>query len=83
MRTNWPNSEEDRCSICCLCKEGFHVVSVTATETGTEEMFVVLCVHCTNCVNLQAQCVLHIGQAFRCSPENAFCVFNQEIHFVI
>jgi len=34
-------------------------------------------------INLQAPCVLYIGQAFRYSPENAFYIFNQEIYFII
>ena len=34
-------------------------------------------------INLQAPCVLYIGQAFRYSPENAFCMFNQQIYFII
>jgi len=33
--------------------------------------------------SLQAPCVLYIGQAFRYSPENAFCRFNQQIYFII
>ena len=33
--------------------------------------------------NLQAPCVLYIGQAFRCFPENAFYIFNQQIYFII
>ena len=32
--------------------------------------------------NLQAPCVLCIGQAFRYSPENALCIFNQQIYFI-
>ena len=34
-------------------------------------------------VNLKAPCVLYIGQAFRYSPQNAFCIFNQQIYFII
>jgi hypothetical protein len=34
-------------------------------------------------LNLQAPCVLYIGQAFRYSSENAFCLFNQQIYFII
>ena len=34
-------------------------------------------------LNLQAPCVLYIGQAFRCSPENALYIFNQQINFII
>ena len=30
-----------------------------------------------------APCVLYIRQAFRYSPENAFCIFNQQIYFII
>ena len=33
-------------------------------------------------INLQAPCVLYIGQAFRYSPENAFYTFNQQIYFI-
>jgi len=33
--------------------------------------------------NLKAPCVLYIGQEFRCSPENAFYLFNQQIYFII
>ena len=33
--------------------------------------------------NLQAPCVLYIGQAFHYSPENAFDIFNQQIYFII
>ena len=29
----------------------------------------------------RAPCIL--GQAFRCSPENAFYIFNQQIYFII
>jgi hypothetical protein len=29
----------------------------------------------------RASCIL--GQAFRCSPENAFYIFNQQIYFII
>jgi hypothetical protein len=29
-------------------------------------------------INLQAPCVLYIGQAFRYAPENAFYIFNQQ-----
>ena len=42
---------------------------------------VINCIHCL--INLQALCVLCIGQAFRYSPENAFCIFNQQIYFII
>jgi len=28
-------------------------------------------------INLQAPCVLYIGQAFRYPPENPFYIFNQ------
>ena len=34
-------------------------------------------------VNLQAPCVLYIGQAFRYFPENTFYIFNREIYFII
>jgi len=34
-------------------------------------------------LNLQAPCVLYIGQVFRYSPENAFYIFNQRLYFVI
>jgi hypothetical protein len=34
-------------------------------------------------INLQAPCVLYIGQAFPYSPENAFYIFNQQIYFII
>jgi len=34
-------------------------------------------------VNLQAPCVLCLGQAFRQSPENASDIFNQQIYFII
>ena len=34
-------------------------------------------------LNLQAPCVLYMGQAFRYSPENAFYIFNQQIYFII
>ena len=37
----------------------------------------------TNAFNLQAPCVLYIGQAFRYSPENAFYIFIQQIFFII
>ena len=37
----------------------------------------------SNFINLQAPCVLHIGQAFRYSPENAFYIFNQQIYLII
>ena len=37
----------------------------------------------TKDINLQAPCVLYIGQAFRYSPENAFYIFNQQIYFII
>ena len=30
--------------------------------------------------SLNKLCVLFIGQAFRCSPENAFYIFNQQIY---
>ena len=33
--------------------------------------------------NLQAPCVLYVGQAFRYSPQNAFYIFNQQIYFII
>ena len=33
--------------------------------------------------NLQAPCVLYIGQAFRYSSENAFYIFNQQMYFII
>jgi len=36
-----------------------------------------------NRLNLQAPCILYIGQAFRYSPENAFYIFNQQIYFII
>jgi len=35
------------------------------------------------CINLQAPCVLCIGQAFRYSLEYAFYIFNQQIYFII
>ena len=34
-------------------------------------------------LNLEAPCVLYIGQAFRYCPENAFYIFNQQIYFII
>ena len=34
-------------------------------------------------LNLYAPRFLYIGQAFRYSPENAFCIFNQQIYFII
>ena len=34
---------------------------------------------CSDSLNLQAPCVLYVGQAFRYSPENAFYIFNQQI----
>ena len=34
-------------------------------------------------INLQAPCVMYIGQAFRYSPENAFYIFNQQVYFII
>jgi len=37
----------------------------------------------TTAFNLQAPCVLYIGQAFRYSPENSFYIFNQQIYFII
>jgi len=33
--------------------------------------------------NLQAPCVLYIGQEFRYGTENAFYVFNQQIYSII
>ena len=33
--------------------------------------------------NLQAPCILSIGQAFRYSPQNSFYIFNQQIYFII
>ena len=41
------------------------------------------CFSAATMVNLQAPCVLYIGQAFRYSPEKAFYVFNQQIYFII
>ena len=38
---------------------------------------------CTHVFNLKAPYVLYVGQAFRCSPENAFYIFNQQIYFII
>jgi hypothetical protein len=36
--------------------------------------------YCTEVlINLWAPCVLYRAQAFRCSPENAFYIFNQQI----
>ena len=34
-------------------------------------------------INLQAPCVLYLGQAFHYSPENAFYIFNQQIYFIM
>jgi len=34
-------------------------------------------------INLQAPCVLYVGQAFLYSPENAFHIFDQQIYFII
>ena len=34
-------------------------------------------------INLLAPCDPCIGQAFRYSPETAFYIFNQQIHFII
>jgi len=34
-------------------------------------------------LNLQAPCVLYLGQAFRYTPENAFYIFNQQIYFIV
>jgi hypothetical protein len=36
-----------------------------------------------NTFNLQAPCVLYIGQTFRYSPQNALYIFNQQIYFNI
>ena len=33
--------------------------------------------------NLQATCILHIGQAYRYSPEYAFYIFSQQMHLII
>jgi len=33
--------------------------------------------------NLYAPRFLYIGQAFCYSPENAFCIFNQQIYFIM
>jgi len=37
----------------------------------------------TICIDLQAPRFLYIGQEFRCSPEKAFYIFNQQIYFII
>jgi len=34
-------------------------------------------------INLEAPCVLYIGQAFRYSPENVSYIFHQQIYFII
>ena len=34
-------------------------------------------------INVQAPCILYIGQAFHYSPQNAFYIFNQQIYFII
>jgi hypothetical protein len=34
-------------------------------------------------INLLAPCVLYTWKVFRCSPENAFHIFNQQIYFII
>ena len=38
--------------------------------------------HRNDSINLQAPCVLYIGQAFRYSPDNAFYIFNQQIYLI-
>ena len=43
---------------------------------------IILCIICV-VLNNEAQCVLHIGQAFRYTPENAFYIFSQQIYFII
>ena len=54
--------------------------------TSIEDAFSVTVVHIVKEVdNLtfrhRASCIL--GQAFHCSPENAFYIFNQQIYFII
>jgi len=52
-------------------------------------LYVMYCLdkrHCCtllNPFNLYAPHFRYIGQAFRYSPENAFYIFNQQIHFII
>ena len=41
------------------------------------------CSAASRCFNLKAPRFFYIGQAFRCSPENAFYIFNQQIYFII
>ena len=41
------------------------------------------CIFQNYILNLYPLCVLYIGQAFRCSPENAFYIFNEQIYFII
>ena len=55
--------------------EGEGVEVKEAEEEGEEDTNMAL--------NLQAPCILCIGQAFSCSPENAFYIFNQQIYFII
>jgi len=45
-------------------------------------LYSVTCSLCSS-LNLYEPCVLYIGQAFRCSSENAFYIFNRQIYFII
>ena len=39
--------------------------------------------HCNTTLNLQAPCILYIGQTYRYSPEYSFYVFSQQIYIII
>jgi hypothetical protein len=35
------------------------------------------------CINLQAPCILYIGQTYCYAPEYTFYIFSQQIHLII
>ena len=73
----------------CACKG--NILNYNTPVSCQAEKYVLRILHNTQIqrvdkiqsFNLQAPCVLYIGQAFHYSPENAFYIFNQQIYFII
>ena len=72
----------DRCTNNCTLSSGTSELSCYSHEWFIWQI-VVFSDTCRMFLNLQAPCVLCIGQDFSCSPENAFYIFNQQIYFII
>ena len=72
----------ESCVFVCVCGDTVHMdvvvlqwllVSLHSTVYGHESLK----------INLQAPCILYIGQTYRYSPEYTFYIFSQQIYLII